>query len=377
MNIAKVVVLLGSFFGRTSLGSLMLAVFLLSQEITKSYSVAGFMIGAVTFGIGLGRLIQGRLVDEFGPRRVLISFTTVHFFLICIYSNKYAVLIDSKTIYVLAALVGITSPATSPIARYLFSLISHRANMRYMHVIESTNNEVAFLIGPLLGILIYRNFPNPTAILILGSFNTLGGLILGISFASKKWVKIANENQVDFFKAIKPFLLFGFMGGIAGGLVEVAVPALAINAQKIHLTNWLFASWAFGAIVGGSLASIFEKYFAVRLRFIIGVYLLALSAFLLSFTNFFLLIYLILFIHGIPSVIVWASNYAMSDSVIIESRKSEKYALIIAISTMGGAFGSATGGQLLDNYGTSVVFICAGTVFLILASLASFQKTKI
>ena len=63
---------------RFPIGINALALILYLREQTGSYAVAGVVAGGLAAGSGVGAPVQGRLVDRFGQRRVLVPLAFVH-----------------------------------------------------------------------------------------------------------------------------------------------------------------------------------------------------------------------------------------------------------------------------------------------------------
>ncbi len=55
-----------------------LALILYLRHATGSFAVAGVVAGGLAAGGGIGAPVQGRLVDSFGQRRVLVPLAFVH-----------------------------------------------------------------------------------------------------------------------------------------------------------------------------------------------------------------------------------------------------------------------------------------------------------
>ena len=61
-----------TLLARFPIGINALAMILYLRDQTGSFAVAGVVAGGLAAGRGIGAPIQGRLVDSFGPRRVLV-----------------------------------------------------------------------------------------------------------------------------------------------------------------------------------------------------------------------------------------------------------------------------------------------------------------
>ena len=67
-----------TLLARFPIGINALALILYLREETGSFAIAGVVAGGLAAGAGIGAPIQGRLVDGFGARRVLVPLAVVH-----------------------------------------------------------------------------------------------------------------------------------------------------------------------------------------------------------------------------------------------------------------------------------------------------------
>ena len=67
-----------TLIARFPIGINALALILYLRHATGSFAVAGVVAGGLAAGSGVGAPVQGRLVDSFGQRRVLVPLAFVH-----------------------------------------------------------------------------------------------------------------------------------------------------------------------------------------------------------------------------------------------------------------------------------------------------------
>jgi MFS family permease len=67
-----------TLLARFPIGINALALILYLREETGSFAIAGVVAGGLAAGAGIGAPIQGRLVDGFGARRVLVPLAVMH-----------------------------------------------------------------------------------------------------------------------------------------------------------------------------------------------------------------------------------------------------------------------------------------------------------
>ena len=67
-----------TLIARFPIGINALALILYLRDETGSFAIAGVVAGGLAAGAGIGAPVQGRLVDRFGQRRVLVPLALVH-----------------------------------------------------------------------------------------------------------------------------------------------------------------------------------------------------------------------------------------------------------------------------------------------------------
>ena len=67
-----------TLLARFPIGINALALILYLRHQTGSFAIAGVVAGGLAAGAGIGAPVQGRLVDRFGQRRVLVPLAFVH-----------------------------------------------------------------------------------------------------------------------------------------------------------------------------------------------------------------------------------------------------------------------------------------------------------
>ena len=115
-----------ALIGRLPQGMSSLAILLLVRSKTGSYAAAGIAVGAFAFATAAGAPFQGRLVDRFGRRRVLVPSALgqgVALTALVVAANGGA---GAVVLVGLAAVAGALLPPIAPTVRALLREVLRR-----------------------------------------------------------------------------------------------------------------------------------------------------------------------------------------------------------------------------------------------------------
>ena len=181
--------LLASMLARLPYGVYALAVILYLSEARDSYAVAGLVDGAFAIGAAVGVPGQGRLIDRFGQRRVLVPAAlldaTATVALIALTESGAG----TGALVVCGLLGGVAIPSVGGALRALWpSLLGGRADLTgAAFALDSVALEVLFTSGPLLAALVVA-VASPVAALGLSAVCTVAGTLLFVAQApSRGW----------------------------------------------------------------------------------------------------------------------------------------------------------------------------------------------
>lgn len=372
-------IVIGGLVNRASYVGLILIVFLSVQQKVVSFSIVGLIMGSITFGLAMGRLLQGLMSDRIGFRNLLLLCGVIHFTIVIGFTFLLDQTSSSLPLAFVGTLLGLSAPATSPIARAMWANVFQKSNLKSAQLLESTINEVAYMIGPAIAGIGSLIFSLNSMMFVMGSLVSTGAFILGLSEAAGKWRRINHSDGSHFLKSLLRVLLIGLTAGLAGGLMEVAVPAFAINSGSPLSSGFLLACWGIGSSLGGIAMITLGLRVTIKIRMRVSVFLLGATAYLMSISSSIEMLAFLVFLHGLPAAPAWATLYSLADQRITKIRETEKYSLILALSTVGVALGNYLGGNIISVWGVTYTFISGGTIFMIIFFLIEpvFKTEKV
>ncbi|MFM6947682.1 MAG: multidrug effflux MFS transporter [Aquirufa sp.] len=257
----KIILVLGilSAIGPLSIDMYLPAFKNMANALQCSEEQIGYTLSSFFFGICLGQLINGPVLDHFGRKKVLYVGLTAYVLssLACALSTSVEQLIIFRFIQAIGGSIGMVAP--NAIIRETFEEKERPKIMSLMILILGVSPILAPSLGSLLLIVSSWKF----------IFALLAFIIFVIIFLIKTWLpeKVDREkggefklsNIVKAYKSLfkeKEFLIFAFAGSIGAGTIFTFVggaPLTFLNYYNVNETKfgWIFAIVASG-IIGAS-----------------------------------------------------------------------------------------------------------------------------
>jgi MFS family permease len=339
-----------------------LAIVLLVREAGGSYAVAGGVAGAYSVALALTSPLLGRLVDRVGQTRVLAGCavaSALGFGALAAAGGR----VPPLALAGLAALAGASIPPLGACMRALWSdLLGRDGQLQAAFAVESTVQELIFVIGPPLVALLAAAFSPAVAVL-----GTAALLLVGVgSFAatpvSRAWRP--RRRAADWAGAlrspgIRAALVTIVLLATAFGTVDVTVVASAEQLGSRALAGPLLALWAVGSMVGGlafgaraSDRGPEQRMVGLLALVVAGIALLSVAAGLVQLAAGMVLAGL-----GIAPAI--ACLYLLVDRLAPAGTVTEAFTWVTTAFASGIAAGNALGGALVQRVGTDRTFLVA------------------
>ena len=167
----------GTALASLPIGMLGLSVLLLVQRSTGRFAAAGAVVGLLALGTGVGILAQGRLIDRFGPPRVLLPAVALQLPALLALVLAARASAGMWTLGSMALVAGACEPQVGGSLRGLWSVLAPAEQRQAAIALSSTLFEVAVVTGPLLLVAVLA-VTGPA-----GGFTTLTAAGLGATAA--------------------------------------------------------------------------------------------------------------------------------------------------------------------------------------------------
>ena len=218
-----------SLVGRVPASMGPLSVVLLVQSVTGSYAHAGSAAGVFAIATAVASPLLGRLIDQVGQTRVLMSCGTL-------FAAAFATLaviawrgVNMMLVLGCVALAGLATPL-APSMRTLWSAKLDGPTLQTAYALESTMQEVIFITGPLLVALLVTTISPAAAVLAAAGLAFVGTVGFATSPASRAWR--AQPRTRDWAgplrdRGVRTLVAVMVLLAVAFGLLQVAIAAFA------------------------------------------------------------------------------------------------------------------------------------------------------
>jgi MFS family permease len=357
--------ILSGLVGRLPIGMTSLAMLLLIREATGSFASAGAVAACYAVGGGLAAPIQGRLVDRFGQRTVLLPSALVNVSAIAGFVAVADSSVPDWVLLGLAAIAGASIPPLSACMRALWSsLLGQGPRLDTAYAVEAVMTEIFFIGGPLLTAAIIV-LASPSAALLTAATFTLAGTIgFAATAASRTWR--GAERSVGHAGALasagmRTLVITVLPAGVVFGVLEVTLPAFADAHGSAASGGVLIAALGVGSMVGGLwygtrrwTGPLVPRYIVLTLLFAAG-----LAPTMLAGTIPVMAV--LVAVAGLTLAPLTTCSYGLIDRVAPAGTATEAYTWVITATVAGTALGAALAGTVVE--GAGVGWALAGATF--------------
>lgn len=371
--------LVSSLLGRLPIGATSLAVLLLVRQETGSFGLAGITVGALALTGAIAAPIQGRLLDRFGPRRVLVPFAisqaaALVLLVVIVTSGASDVLV-----VLIAGVAGALVPPISAAVRVLWpEIVRSRQGVESAYALDATAQELIWTAGPLIVAMLVA-LASPSVAVLSTVFVLLAGTLLFVTAPPLgSWPDQEKPGSRAGALASRPLrYLLGatVLFGMGMGALEVGLPGLAVAVGSAPLAGVLLAFWSVGSMVGGIAYGARTWTSPVDLRFAVLLAVGAVSILPLILADSFAAGIALSFLAGVPGAASLSCLYLLVGREAPAGTMAEAFTWSLAALITGVAAGSAIAGQLVDAHGAGRTFLL-GAVVMGLSGLVALASAR-
>jgi predicted MFS family arabinose efflux permease len=370
-----------ALIGRLSTGTVGLAVLLIVQHATGSYSTAG--IALATFGgfaAVLAPLTAG-WVHRRGLRRTLPVLGLCHAAVTTVLGLYGESLGPSPVALVgLCALAGSLAPPLGPTSRHVWAaLIDDRDLLRKAYGLDAAADELLFTAGPLATGAVVALAGPQAGVLLCAALVVVGtaGMVASPFSRSVGPSTAAPEDGPTRgrpFRApgLRKLMLVMFAVGTGLGGIEMAAVGFAqLHADAVD-AGPLLATIALGCATGGVL------YGSVRWRRTVRTQLAILCATLtcallggFAAASTLPLLVVAMFLAGLVVAPALVAGYTVADRIADPAARSAARTLVTTVNNLGTAAGTAVAGVILDRAGLGAALLACAAGTAVIAAFAA------
>jgi predicted MFS family arabinose efflux permease len=364
-----------SVLGRVPIGVTGLAVLLLVQSSTGSFARGGAAAGCYVAGVAVAAPAIGRLIDRYGPRRILLGcgllFPSALIALVAAVRYEAALLALA-----LAAAAGASFPPISVCIRTYFRRRVGDALLAAAYSAESVLIEVIFILGPMLVALLVAFASPAVAVWFAAACGLVGTALFLRSPALRQW-HIEPRTSASL---LGPLAERGFPSLVAVvlcfaaafGFVEIGVVAYATEAVDPALAGVLLGVMSAGSALGGLAYGSrgwhlpLARQFATALALMsAGLTVLALRWEPWTFTAWCAL-------GGIAMAPALIIQSMLAAKIARPEHSTEAFTWTTSALLAGVGIGLAAGGALLERFPAQTALAAGGGAALVAAAGARF-----
>jgi MFS family permease len=358
-----------TLLARFPIGINALALVLYLRAERGSFVVAGAVAGALAAGSGIGAPVQGRLVDAFGQRRVLVPLGMVHAVALGALVASTEAGAPAGVLVAFGFLAGFAIPPTSSVLRSMWpDLLRERPQLlQPAYALDSVLIELIFVLGPLVTAVVATALA-PQAALAVSAASVVAGTIAFTALPPSR----AMRPQPDRPRAgrlgalgspgVRTLVLTSIPAGIGVGICEVTLPAFSDASGEAATAGILLAIWSLGSAAGGLV------YGALPNRPPLGRVHLAVAALLplgllpLALAPSVPVMALLVIPAGMFIAPLLATRNELVGWVAPEGARTEAYTWPVTAFVGGIAVGSAVAGVIVEAASWRTAFVVAGAV---------------
>jgi MFS family permease len=370
--------------GRMPISMIGLGIVILIAQESGSYGLAGAVSGVAVIAGALTGPIQGRLVDRFGQRTLLIIGSVACTIALAVL--LVAVRADSPTwvLYVLSFVAGGTRPQVGSFVRARWThLLGRGRALQTAFALEAVGDEVVFIVGPVLVTLLATQVSPYAALAAAGVLGLAGGLWLALLRASDppgRGKSHGAEQAPLPWVSIMLLSLIGLGLGATLGGAEVITVAFTTEKGQAAMSGVVLAVWAFGSLLAGLWYGSVHWRAPVERRLLIGTALLALTLAPLPWVDSVLALGIVLFCCGMTIAPTMVAVTACVEEWVPPQRLTEAITWTVTGILLGVAPGNAASGHAVDLWGPSDAYwvpVAFGVACSLIAAVSiTFARPK-
>lgn len=365
--------------GRMPISMIGLGIVILIAQEKGQYGLAGAVSGVAVVAGALTGPVQGRLVDRFGQRLLILVGTVLC--TIALVGLLIAVNADAPSwvLYSVSFVAGGTRPQVGSFVRARWThLLGRGRALQTAFALEAVGDEVVFIIGPVV-VAVLANEVSPYAALgAAGALGLGGGIWLALLRRSDPPGRGKSDGKE---KAPLPWLsllllsIIGLGLGATLGSAEVVTVAFTAEHGRPDMAGVVLAVWALGSLLAGLWYGSVHWRAPVERRLLIGTIALAITLAPLPWVGNILVLGAVLFGAGLTIAPTMVAVTACVEEWVPPQRLTEAITWTVTGLLLGVAPGNAAAGHAVDIWGSSTAYWVPVTIGIACALIASVSVT--
>lgn len=339
-----------------------LGIVLLVESSTGSYGVAGAVSAAYMVANAVLAVVQGRLLDAVGQRRVLATASVV-------FGVAMVALVTSVqsgwplvATYIAAAFAGGSLPQIGSCVRARWSwVLDQPADKQTAFALEAVADEAVFMLGPIIVTLLATTV-HPVAGLAVA---IVAGVAGSLAFAAQRATEPPPHRHDHStgarpplpWRTVAPLAVVSAALGVLFGAAEVTTVAFAEEQGNEAYAGGLLALWALGSLVAGVVTGAVSPRRGPTVRVRWGAFAMACAMAPLFFVDSVWLMGLVLLAGGCAIAPTLIATMSLTEHSMPAGRLTEGMAIMHTGLVAGVAPGATISGFVVDHSGASAAYL--------------------
>lgn len=220
------------------------------MHLGHSYAAAGLLVGVETVALAISAPWRGRRLDQAGLRAAVAPSLVV--LTVC---WSIAPFVSYWPLVVLVGIGGLfVIPSFSIVRQALMHAVPDEQRRTALSI-DSVVIEIAYMIGPVLGVLLATTWSTSWALFSCMMVSVLGGAVLWIADPPLGGDKTPDRERVNARSWLSSDAVAVLAAGLAATIVLTGTDVSVVAALRhMHHSAWIGAAlalWGFGSAVGG------------------------------------------------------------------------------------------------------------------------------
>jgi predicted MFS family arabinose efflux permease len=368
----------GAAVASVPIGMLGPCLLLLVQSRSGNFAAAGVVVAVLGVGTGMGMIVQGRLLDSIGPRRVLIVSSAVR----AAASIGFVVVVRLQpplaVLAIVAFVIGMSETQVSSALRAMWPLLLPSEMLPAANAVSSVLFELPVVAGPLLLALVAAVLPLEIAVLSAGVLAVTGAWTFAYSAAARRWLRRPSVQGPLLLgplaiPAVRMIVLVMSVPGMVLGVVQVSTAATATAAGVAEEVGMFYALLTAGSLLGTVLYGSRARPVAARWHLPALLIAQSGSVALAAAAPGVGKLAACVFVFGL-----FNGPVAVRCFIDLERHAAQSPAAAITVVIAGGlaatSLGSAGAGWVVDVWGTPPALLTGSGLLLVLAGGSLLRK---
>ena len=368
-------VLVASIIGRLPIGLTGLSILLLAQGVTGSFARGGTAAAAYVVGLAAFAPLLGRIIDRSGPRGVLLWCAVAFPASLLAFVGAMNSGADRTALAFAAAFAaGANFPPITVCMRTFFRRrLAEESLLATAYSLESVLIETIFIVGPVLVALFVAYMSASVAVLFAALCGVAGTLLFLRSPALRDWhIEIRYGKGLFGPLAERGFpplfvVVLGYSGSF--GLVEIGVTAYSSELGNPALAGILLGLMSVGSAVGGLAYGSRSWRLPLARQFSVALWTLGAGIAVLAVPMNAWMFAAVSIAAGVIMAPTLTIQSMLVARIASPAHLTEAFTWSSTGLLAGVGIGMASGGWLIEQWGSgaaliagSIVAICAGTL---------------